>query len=69
MLTSRNSPNNELSRLTAHGLGFNQKFLANMYCSVGLSEEIVFILNKMNPRGGRSKTKRKRKIKKSYLVS
>jgi hypothetical protein len=64
VMVASHSPKNALSRLTAHGLGYQKKFLADMYGSVGLDEKIVFILNKMNPRGGRSKTK-KRKIKKN----
>ena len=68
LVTSSNSQTNELSGLTRHG-PYYKKFLENMYAMSGLSEEIVFILNKINPRGGSSKTKRKRKIKKkSYRV-
>lgn len=69
LVTSSNSQTNELSGLTRHG-PYYKKFLENMYAMSGLSEEIVFILNKINPRGGSSKTKRKRKrkIKKNPIV-
>lgn len=70
MVTSRLSQTNGLSGLTRHGPHFYKQFLERMYAMNGLNEEIIFILNKMNPRGGRSKTKRKiknkRKSKSNY---